>query len=104
MAAAPAAFRRLCVETGCFQHLSHPQIPAAFRRLCVETLSSVPAASDGLPAAFRRLCVETREKEWILKYGGQPPLGGCVLKQALLRRRVGADFPAAFRRLCVETR
>ena len=35
--AKPAAFRRLCVETGIPANPSKPIKPAAFRRLCVET-------------------------------------------------------------------
>ena len=34
-------------------------IPAAFRRLCVETGISFWKRERVLPAAFRRLCVET---------------------------------------------
>ena len=34
----PAAFRRLCVETGVFYTRIPAFPPAAFRRLCVETL------------------------------------------------------------------
>ena len=37
--------------------------PAAFRRLCVETLIRASQNSIGLPAAFRRLCVETLAQE-----------------------------------------
>ena len=37
-----------------------------------------------------------------LKYV-QPPLGGCVLKQALPEKKQPLYEPAAFRRLCVET-
>ena len=33
----PAAFRRLCVETGCVAAANPVNVPAAFRRLCVET-------------------------------------------------------------------
>ena len=55
----PAAFRRLCVETGKDKAEIPAFIPAAFRRLCVETLN-LPVLRVGLPpAAFRRLCVET---------------------------------------------
>ena len=78
---APAAFRRLCVETYKLSCRKRPPNPAAFRRLCVETTGERYTLREPLPAAFRRLCVET---------GGatvdapsclsQPPLGGCVLK------------------------
>ena len=57
---APAAFRRLCVETtlylAVFLFLSEP---AAFRRLCVETRNTLVSGEQEGPAAFRRLCVET---------------------------------------------
>ena len=36
------------------------EAPAAFRRLCVETGSAVCTFRLSIPAAFRRLCVETR--------------------------------------------
>ena len=42
---APAAFRRLCVETVGMALLSVYVVPAAFRRLCVETCYS----SQGTP-------------------------------------------------------
>ena len=55
----PAAFRRLCVETG----RPPPDLclgePAAFRRLCVETTMLSRRQQERAPAAFRRLCVET---------------------------------------------
>ena len=60
---APAAFRRLCVETLASAALSAAVFPAAFRRLCVETvvpLGRRAAVCRPFPAAFRRLCVETR--------------------------------------------
>ena len=58
---APAAFRRLCVETECW-YLNTPTVPmpAAFRRLCVETVMRCGRGGLSVPAAFRRLCVETR--------------------------------------------
>ena len=102
---APAAFRRLCVETrningpplrlnsqppsgGCvlkpcrYAIHSRSRQPAAFRRLCVETLLRLPQSIGRLPAAFRRLCVETKFDK-----------GSCL-----------KNLPAAFRRLCVETK
>jgi len=36
--------------------------PAAFRRLCVETFQSMREGMADVPAAFRRLCVETDDK------------------------------------------
>ena len=35
------------------------EAPAAFRRLCVETLERLNKNLEKSPAAFRRLCVET---------------------------------------------
>ena len=121
----PAAFRRLCVETGYASLAEVARKPAAFRRLCVETAMSAPVMADGIPAAFRRLCVETSkaalrlsncvpaafrrlcvETALMLKIhetSCQPPSGGCVLKPPSSLGRLGHG-PAAFRRLCVETR
>ena len=61
----PAAFRRLCVETGERCEYIQPVVPAAFRRLCVETFSVAPAGYLPMPAAFRRLCVETQIR-WLV--------------------------------------
>ena len=36
----PAAFRRLCVETGFCRSGGRCRLPAAFRRLCVETTNN----------------------------------------------------------------
>ena len=55
----PAAFRRLCVETGCQRPSRISGQPAAFRRLCVETIVDNFKIIGVEPAAFRRLCVET---------------------------------------------
>ena len=55
----PAAFRRLCVETGCADGGCDVGGPAAFRRLCVETKRRSRMLRELKPAAFRRLCVET---------------------------------------------
>ena len=57
--AKPAAFRRLCVETGAGEAVKVAFNPAAFRRLCVETICTVGICALIFPAAFRRLCVET---------------------------------------------
>ena len=79
---APAAFRRLCVETF-HKHPNNPTYPdQPPSGGCVLKLPmvKVKAAADH-PAAFRRLCVETRDG----------------------RKRVRPNTPAAFRRLCVET-
>ena len=60
---APAAFRRLCVETSVTEDVTQPTgYPAAFRRLCVETTLNIFEKMLTRPAAFRRLCVETQEK------------------------------------------
>ena len=54
--------------------------PAAFRRLCVETGILPLYQVAYLPAAFRRLCVETKSRKDCWWYASQPPSGGCVLK------------------------
>ena len=78
---APAAFRRLCVETHTPYRWVQRSSPAAFRRLCVETHNEEEALVKAEPAAFRRLCVETiRLKQRGRLKTDQPPLGGCVLK------------------------
>ena len=56
---APAAFRRLCVETRNTLVGGGQEGPAAFRRLCVETNNDDFYLMNTTPAAFRRLCVET---------------------------------------------
>ena len=78
--------------------------PAAFGRLCVETANVYQSIPDGAPAAFGRLCVETVNMLAATSYvAGQPPSGGCVLKQSEDRERLTSITPAAFGRLCVET-
>ena len=121
----PAAFGRLCVETGTDRAANWYVVPAAFGRLCVET-SRLPCTTCWpKPAAFGRLCVETNREMARLVRGTQPPSGGCVLKHVLLlldvavvvqppsggcvlKLRHGGGIPcfsgpAAFGRLCVET-
>ena len=87
-----AAKRRRCIGA-----------PAAFRRLCVETTLTASAFLSAPPAAFRRLCVETPIRNPTLKQKTQPPSGGCVLKHACKYAQDKYACPAAFRRLCVET-
>ena len=82
---------------------------------------------DLVSAAFGRLCVETNDALFGRVHFGQPPSGGCVLKQVsahadgigdianqppsggcvlkllLCRRQQQAQQSAAFGRLCVET-
>ncbi len=99
----PAAFRRLCVETGRRRSLRPAPMPAAFRRLCVETLLEPRLRLAGLPAAFRRLCVETAYRWTAGLAWTQPPSGGCVLKLYTKVQNLQVRKPAAFRRLCVET-
>ena len=77
---APAAFRRLCVETMASTDHSPLSWPAAFRRLCVETDCFASTRACSSPAAFRRLCVETKSSRYPAARLRQPPLGGCVLK------------------------
>ena len=78
----PAAFRRLCVETGCIsKHADRAYQP--------------PSGGCVLkPLACRPLWVCRRV---------QPPSGGCVLKRQITSRPRSLHRPAAFRRLCVET-
>ena len=57
------------------------EAPAAFRRLCVETFLMFKVIQLNLPAAFRRLCVETITVPMDRQLREtQPPSGGCVLK------------------------
>ena len=96
----PAAFGRLCVETGLIPVMPRVYLPAAFGRLCVETALSKPNLWEKKPAAFGRLCVETdcqlnRLKRLIC----QPPSGGCVLKP--LRNYLPADSIASRLRAAV---
>ena len=77
----PAAFRRLCVETGQEGVTLKIRAAAAFRRLCVETLIMLRNEAELIPAAFRRLCVETKKYGLLHLPRQQPPSGGCVLKR-----------------------
>ena len=101
----PAAFRRLCVETGRDVLRAWKLRPAAFRRLCVETSwknGCVPMSHDQPPSGG---CVLKLGKyEITFELVNQPPSGGCVLKHSVIHRRCFWPIPAAFRRLCVETR
>ena len=97
---APAAFGRLCVETG---KPFRPEIttvqppsggcvlkqrikkengiavdPAAFGRLCVETGDSAIAGSLQNPAAFGRLCVETSVRVRLYEKGKTSRLRAAV--------------------------
>ena len=56
----PAAFGRLCVETGLLSVWVRDCTPAAFGRLCVETNQRDTVRKLIAPAAFGRLCVETK--------------------------------------------
>ena len=59
---------------------------------------------DENPAAFGRLCVETTVVNLsVMDDYGQPPSGGCVLKQYVDLYTPVEIIPAAFGRLCVET-
>ena len=78
--------------------------PAAFRRLCVETtkpISSYEILYDQPPSGG---CVlKHRVMHWVSRICFQPPSGGCVLKHAAHTLQAVVGQPAAFRRLCVET-
>ena len=100
----PAAFRRLCVETGDWLRkipAEHSQPPSGG---CVLKHAETGGNSvHTFPAAFRRLCVETPNTPNESNSQNQPPSGGCVLKQQAAAFVTVAALPAAFRRLCVET-
>ena len=122
---APAAFRRLCVETIELELMDEYGMPAAFRRLCVET-NTLQIASDPdyqppsggcvlkllLVVSVLKIFCQPPSGGCVLKlpfserdarYGAQPPSGGCVLKHDLTFLQHVKLTPAAFRRLCVET-
>ena len=103
--AAPAAFRRLCVETTPSipnPYLSQNQPPSGG---CVlkqgkfadesQQMSQPPSGGCVLKHAWAHPSVLERR---------QPPSGGCVLKRSSNRLSVSSSSPAAFRRLCVETK
>ena len=102
---APAAFRRLCVETVCDKAEEEGwEKPAAFRRLCVETLTKTTALSPLSAQPPLGGCVLKRPTAVsAFRRVFQPPLGGCVLKHSSPFSKQPAIPPAAFRRLCVET-
>ena len=68
---------------------------AAFGRLCVETKILTGVCLSSASAAFGRLCVETFKNGGLFPAVGQPPSGGCVLKQ----NRVPIFFHIIFSRL-----
>ena len=82
---APAAFRRLCVETNSIKaKLLHRNSPAAFRRLCVETLEGTDAFGrpSGQPPSGGCVLKHLSRSVWRYRFY-QPPSGGCVLKLLL---------------------
>ena len=80
---AAAAFGRLCVETLFATPEFYQYGAAAFGRLCVETVAFFDLRFNCCAAAFGRLCVETAAFWWFKRCEGQPPSGGCVLKQQI---------------------
>ena len=76
----PAAFRRLCVETGAPSRNCCSQPPAAFRRLCVETLVRRSASCSSIQPPLGGCVLKHYMAILLLGLVGQPPLGGCVLK------------------------
>ena len=72
---------------GCSGSATSPA-PAAFRRLCVETPQAASSKMTAAPAAFRRLCVETLSGRACCLTLTQPPSGGCVLKQLRATRKL----------------
>ena len=79
---APAAFRRLCVETPLRTYFHARTNPAAFRRLCVETVHNQFEHYTRLRQPPSGGCVLklVHHQGNLLKLR-QPPSGGCVLKQ-----------------------
>ena len=79
------------------------EAPAAFRRLCVETATAVKSAEAGRQppsgGCVLKPCVHITAILAVI----QPPSGGCVLKLIGPDNLGASDEPAAFRRLCVET-
>ena len=53
IATIPAAFGRLCVETGEYPDFVPTDGPAAFGRLCVETIDECFASMDGIASRLR---------------------------------------------------
>ena len=54
LSSAPAAFRRLCVETAFLTPVLHLlENPAAFRRLCVETTDTFGGGSAQKPSRLQ---------------------------------------------------
>ena len=104
VAADPAAFGRLRVETGHGGIRKNLSCPAAFGRLRVETVNSC--------ALNLRLSNQLPSGGCVLKhlYGNstagkttQLPSGGCVLKHPSCPPTTSVFLPAAFGRLRVET-
>ena len=104
LTAAPAAFRRLCVETHylnrflAIQGNQPPSGGCVLKRAMVRAralLKAQPPSGGCVLKPFRFVAVKAKSN--------QPPSGGCVLKQSLHHQPHYGSFPAAFRRLCVET-
>ena len=101
---APAAFRRLCVETGLNNRKRNRFYQPPSGGCVLKPPKRWYSARSIKPAAFRRLCVETHTLTGLVSaIQRQPPSGGCVLKHAVFFGGQIDKGPAAFRRLCVET-
>ena len=122
---APAAFRRLCVETvwtarekaaptqppsgGCvlkhrYTFIHDGRIIQPPSGGCVLKLFGFNLYADILePAAFRRLCVETHLKHQKHRHHGPAAFRRLCVETYQRGRLSHSSLPAAFRRLCVET-
>ena len=103
VAALPAAFRRLCVETfhGTFPFFLLFQPPSGGCVLKLRCRIYVGNSRGQPPSGgcvLKRLVFGFDEL-----YYTQPPSGGCVLKPQSVFFASKWHNPAAFRRLCVET-
>ena len=99
----PAAFGRLCVETGLVFFSMRLLAPAAFGRLCVETAISDQFFITSNQPPSGGCVLKQAETEWYDQSKIQPPSGGCVLKPEACGQGRVWQAPAAFGRLCVET-
>ena len=79
------------------------EAPAAFRRLCVETDRRYKPGRTKRQPPSGGCVLKLIWNMGFLSFTYQPPSGGCVLKPDGHVARPWRVSPAAFRRLCVET-
>ena len=78
--------------------------PAAFRRLCVETgMTTVKVSINAAQPPSGGCVLKPHSETNLYPLFDQPPSGGCVLKPSRSCVSFFDCEPAAFRRLCVET-